>query len=95
MWRLLSVMVAVLALAGLTMLHGTTSAGPDPAKKQMVCHHSADTGGDTLIYIANQAVPAHLRNHGDCLVNSEDKTLVGQPCDRTDANNNDICDVQP
>ena len=94
MWRLLGVLVAVLALAGLTMFHGTTGADPDPAKKQMVCH--VDTVGVAhIIYISNHAVPAHLRNHGDCLINSEDRTLVGQPCDPTDANGNDICDVQP
>ena len=93
MWRVMGVLVAMLALAGLTMFHGTTKADPDPAKKQMVCHR--DSIGAHLIYISNHAVPAHLRNHGDCLINSEDRTLVGQPCDLTDANDNDICDIQP
>jgi hypothetical protein len=93
MWRLTGVLAAVLALAVLTMSHGTPTAQA-AAEKQLVCHVSDDEGAH-IIDISVHAVPAHLRNHGDCLINSEDRSLVGQPCDPTDANDNDICDVQP
>ena len=92
MWRLMGVLVAVLALAGLTMTHGTLSA--QPAGKQLVCH-VPDAQQPHIIEVSDHAVPAHLRNHGDCLINSTDRALIGQPCNATDANNNDICDVQP
>ena len=102
MWRLTGVLV-VLALAGLTMSHGTPTAQA-AADKQLVCHVTGNDGaaGDSLpgqgahiIEISVHAVPAHLRNHGDCLINSTDRSLIGQSCDPTDANDNDICDVQP
>jgi hypothetical protein len=48
-----------------------------------------------IIEVSTKAVPAHLRNHGDCVITSTDRALIGQPCDATDANDNDICDVQP
>ena len=102
MWRLMGVLV-VLALAALTMSHGARTAQA-AADKQLVCHLTGNGGaaGDSvpgqrahIIDISVHAVPAHLRNHGDCLINSEDRTLVGQACDPTDADGNDICDVQP
>jgi len=93
MKRVLGVLVAVLALGFLTMSH-SSKAGPAPEKKQLVCHQ-ADSTGAHIIEISIHAVPAHLRNHGDCLINSEDRSLIGQPCDTTDANGNDICDIQP
>ena len=101
MWRVLSVLVAVIALAGLTLSHGTTSAqpgGPKPVRegKQLVCHVTGDSLPSAhIIEISVNAVPAHLRNHGDCLINSTDRALIGQPCDSTDADLNDVCDVQP
>jgi len=94
MKRLLGVLAALLALALLTMSHSSSRAQPAPEKKQLVCHR-ADSTSAHIIDISIHAVPAHLRNHGDCLINSEDRTLVGQPCDPTDANQDDICDVQP
>jgi hypothetical protein len=104
MLRLTGVLV-VLALAVLTMSHGTRTAQA-AADKQLVCHVTGNGGadGDSLpagpqrahiIEVSVHAVPAHLRNHGDCLITSTDRSLIGQPCDPTDANGNDICDVQP
>jgi hypothetical protein len=55
----------------------------------------SDDSGAHIIEIALPAVPAHLRNHGDCLINSTDRSLIGEDCDPTDANGNDICDIQP
>ena len=93
MWRLMGVLAAVLALVGITMFHGAVSAQA-AAEKQMLCHVTGNEGAH-VIEVSVNAVPAHLRNHGDCLLNSTDRTLIGQPCDATDANDNDICDVQP
>ena len=93
----------VLALAALTLSHGTRTAQA-AADKQLVCHVTGNgADGDSLsgpqrahiIEVSVHAVPAHLRNHGDCLITSTDRSLIGQPCDPTDANDNDICDVQP
>lgn len=93
MWRLTGVLVAVLAIVGLAMSHGRLSAQP-AADKQLICHVSADEGNH-IIEVSVNAVPAHLKNHGDCLIISTDRSLIGQPCDATDANDNDICDIQP
>jgi hypothetical protein len=93
MWRVMGVLVALLALAGLTMTHGNSTAQPR-AEKQLICH-VADNAGAHIIEVSIHAVPAHLRNHGDCIINSTDRSLIGEPCDPTDANGNDICDVQP
>ena len=92
MWRMMGVVVAVVALAGLTMSHGKVSAGP-AADKQLVCHVTDDSGA-LIIEVSVSAVPAHLAK-GDCLINSTDRELIGDSCNPTDANNNDICDVQP
>ena len=78
---------------GVMSLHSTLIA-QGGQEKQLVCHKSGKSGRSHIISIAAPAVPAHLR-HGDCLINSTDSTLIGQPCDSTDANGNDICDVQP
>lgn len=96
MWRLMAVFVALAAIAGLTVVHGTGYAqqGTPAADKQLICHVTDDNGAH-IIEVAQPAVPAHLRNHGDCLINSTDRTLIGDPCNPTDANNDDICDVQP
>ena len=97
MWRLTAVMLAIAALVGLTMFHGTVQAQPPgrpAAEKTMLCHVSDDNGAH-IIEVADPAVPAHLANHGDCIINSDDRSLIGQPCNPTDANNNDICDIQP
>jgi hypothetical protein len=90
-------MLAIAALVGLTMFHGTVQAQPPgrpAAEKTMLCHVSDDNGAH-IIEVADPAVPAHLANHGDCIINSDDRSLIGQPCDPTDANNNDLCDIQP
>ena len=92
MWRPMGVLVAVLALAGLTMSHGTPTV--QAGEKQLICHVSPDEG-DHIIEVSVNALPAHLANHGDCIINSTDRSLIEQPCDATDANDNDICDVQP
>ena len=97
MWRLTAVLMAVAALVGLAMFHGTVQAQPPgrpAADKQLICHVTDDNGAH-IIEVAEPAVPAHLRNHGDCIINSEDRSLIGEPCNPTDANNNDICDIQP
>jgi hypothetical protein len=98
MWRLTGVLAAILMLGVLTMPRGTPTAQA-AAEKQLICHVTG--AGDSLgtgahiIEVSVNAVPAHLRNHGDCLINSEDRSLISQPCNPTDANGNDICDVQP
>jgi hypothetical protein len=79
------IVLAVLALLALGL--AVANAVPNPAKKQMVCHR------DTLIYVGNPAVKAHLK-HGDCLIDSEDITLVGQPCSTVDADGDSRCDAQ-
>lgn len=94
MKRVLGLLAAILALAILTMSHSSSRAAPDPDKKQLICHR-ADSTSAHIIDVSIHAVPAHLRNHGDCLINSTDRSLVGQPCNPTDSNHNDICDVQP
>jgi hypothetical protein len=102
MWRLTGVLAALVALAVLTMSHGT--AAQAAAEKQLVCHVSGHGDEDStgagparahIIDVSVHAVPAHLRNHGDCLIRSQDRSLVGQPCDPTDADHDDFCDVQP
>ena len=92
MRRFTVLLAAVFALAGLTVSHDALQA--EPAGKQLVCHVSDDSGAH-IIEISENAVPAHLENHGDCLINSSDRDLIGESCDPTDANDNDICDVQP
>jgi len=96
MWRLMALLFALAAVVGLAMVHGSAYAqnGDPAADKQLICHVTDDNGAH-IIEVAEPAVPAHLRNHGDCLINSTDRTLIGDPCDPTDANNDDICDVQP
>ena len=91
MRRLLVLSVSVLAFLGLVTSHQVLQAAAD---KQLVCNVE-DTEGALIIEISVHAVPAHLRNHGDCLINSTDRSLIGEPCNSTDANGNDICDVQP
>jgi hypothetical protein len=97
MWRTLGALVAVLALAGLTLSHATLQAQGRQVRegKQLVCHVPDSLGTPHIIEISENAVPAHLRNHGDCLINSTERSLKGQPCDPTDADGNDICDIQP
>jgi hypothetical protein len=93
----MAVLIALSAMVGLATFHGTGNAQPPgrpAADKQLICHVSDDNGAH-IIEVAQPAVPAHLRNHGDCIINSEDRSLIGQPCDPTDANQNDICDIQP
>jgi len=92
MRRLLVLSVSVLAFMGLVMSHQVLQAAPPG--KQLVCHVTGNDGAH-IIEIANPAVPAHLENHGDCLINSTNRELIGEPCDPTDANGNDICDIQP
>lgn len=86
-------MVAVVGLVALVTSHGSVSAQP-AADKQLICHVSDDPGPH-IIEVAVAAVPKHLERHGDCIINSTDRSLIDQPCDPTDANDNDICDVQP
>lgn len=91
MRRLVVLALPVLGLVGLLASHGTVQAR---GEKQFICHVSDDSGAH-IIEVSVNAVPAHLANHGDCLINSTDRTLIGEPCDATDANGNDICDIQP
>jgi hypothetical protein len=91
MHRLLGVLGVVIALGVLVMSHGTPSQAAD---KQLICHVSG-TSGAHIIEVAAAAVPAHLKTHGDCIINSTDRSLIGTKCDATDANDNDICDIQP
>jgi hypothetical protein len=90
MWKLTGVLAAIAVLAALPLSHRNVSAQPD---LQLLCHVAGD--GAHIIAVSPNAVPAHLEKHGDCLINSTDRTLVGTACDATDANTNDICDIQP
>lgn len=92
MKRLAGVCFAGLFLVGLTTSHLLWSAPPE-GSKQLVCHASEDEG-DHVIEISVNAVPAHL-NHGDCVVGSTDRSLIGKACDTTDDNNDDQCDNAP
>ena len=93
MRRLAVLFAIVFSVLGLMMSHQVLLA--QPPLKQLVCHVSGKSGRAHIIEISQNAVPAHLRNHGDCLINSTDRALIGEPCDSTDANDNDICDIQP
>ena len=97
MWRLMAAFAGVAALVVVVSFHNSASAQPNgrpAADKQLICHVTDDNGAH-IIEVALPAVRAHLRNHGDCIINSEDRTLIGEPCNPTDANNDDICDIQP
>ena len=96
MRRSLGVFVAVLPLAALVVLviPDATPPAQAAADKQLVCHVTGNEGAAHIINVADPAVPAHL-GHGDCLINSTNTDLVGDPCNPTDANGNDICDIQP
>jgi len=50
--------------------------------------------GDHIIEVSVNAVPAHLR-HGDCLIGSTDRELIGDACDSTNEDDDDQCDNQP
>jgi len=92
MRHLTILLAAALALIGVAVSHDALLA--QPPEKQQICHVTGN-GEAHIIEVSTRAVPAHLRFHGDCLINSTDRTLIGQPCDATDANDNDICDIQP
>jgi hypothetical protein len=92
MRRLTLLCVVVLGAFGLMISHDVLLA--QPPVKQLICHVTGN-GGAHIIEVSVNAVPAHLRNHDDCLINSIDRALIGTPCDPTDANINDICDIQP
>ena len=96
MWRILGALVVVSLFVGMAVFHGTGYAqqGTPAADKQLICHVD-DEQGAIIIEVADAAVPAHLAKHGDCLINSTDRELIGDECNATDANGNDICDVQP
>ena len=91
MRRLAALSVAVLGLFGLVISHDVLQAQPG---KQLICHVTGNAGAH-IIEVSVNAVPKHLEKHGDCLINSTDRTLINEPCDPTDANGNDICDIQP
>ena len=93
MLKALGFLVAVSALVGSVMFHSASPAQAR-AEKTLICHVPDNQPGH-IIEVALPAVPAHLRNHGDCIINSTDRALIGEPCDATDANDNDICDIQP
>lgn len=96
MWRLLGALLAVSLFVGMAAFHGTgyAQSGTTPEHKQLICHVD-DEQGAIIIEVADPAVPKHLEKHGDCLINSTDRSLIGDECDATDANTNDICDIQP
>src|SRR5262245_20837748 len=56
--------------------------GQPAAAKQLICH-VADDAGALIIEVAERAVPVHLRNHGDCIINSTDRALIGDDCNPT------------
>jgi hypothetical protein len=91
MWRMMGLVLGLSALVVMVSTHTPVQAGQD---KFLICHVTDDNGAH-IIEVAEPALPAHLENHGDCLINSTDRTLIGDDCDATDANLNDICDIQP
>jgi hypothetical protein len=91
MRRLVLLLAAAVGFLVSMFSHEVLQAQP---QKQLICHVSGNSGAH-IIEVSTNAVPKHLENHGDCIINSTDRTLIGQPCDATDANNNDICDIQP
>jgi len=93
MRRILGILAWLLALGAIAFSHSQSSAQPR-AEKQLLCHVTGQSGAH-IIEVSVHAVPAHLRNHGDCMITSTDRSLIGTPCDPTDANGNDICDIQP
>lgn len=94
MKRLLGLSVAAVVLVGLSTSHWLLSAPPE-GNKQLVCHVDQETGTAAIIEISVNAVDKHLENHGDCLIGSTDRSLIGQECDATDADGDDQCDTQP
>ena len=92
MWKLMAVVVGVGALVAAIGTHSPVFA--QGQEKTLICH-VADDQQSFIIEVAVPAVPAHLEQHGDCLINSTDRSLIGDECDPTDANDNDICDIQP
>jgi len=98
MKRLAGFCVAGLFLVAVTTTHLLWAAPPE-GNKQLVCHvvseEDAEEGEvDHIIEVSINAVPAHLA-HGDCLIGSTDRTLIGTECDATDAEDDDQCDTQP
>ena len=91
MWRVMGLLLGLSALVLLVSTHTPVQAKQD---KVLICHVTDDNGAH-IIEIAEPALPAHLENHGDCIINSTNRDLIGEDCNPTDANNNDICDVQP
>jgi hypothetical protein len=91
MWRLLGVLAALAVLGTLVTSHGTSLA--QPPSFQLLCHVTGPERA-AIIRVPQNAVEP-LLGRGDCLINSTDAGLVGQECNPTDANDNNICDVQP
>jgi hypothetical protein len=91
MRRLALLAVIGLGFLGVVMSHDALTAQPE---KQLICHVTGN-GEAHIISVSQSAVRAHLEKHGDCLINATADSLVGIACQSTDANNNDICDVQP
>lgn len=92
MWRAMGLLAGLAALVFVVSTHAPVQAKQE---KQLICHFDEDTQTAHIIEVAEPAVDKHLENHGDCLINSTDRELIGDPCNITDANANDICDVQP
>lgn len=86
--------LAMLALATVTPFDGTPPSRAVAADKQLICHVSGEAGAH-IIDVSKGAVSPHLVDHGDCFIDSTDRELIGEPCDPTDVNGRDICDVQP
>jgi len=93
MYRLVGLFLACVAVVGISFTHGDLAAQP-AADKQLICHVSPEEG-DHIIEVALPAVNDHVERHGDCLIGSTDRTLIDQPCDASDADGDNNCDVQP
>ena len=78
------ILLAVFAVVGFA-LAGAAKPGRLKAEKVAVCHlESVDSLGVEqrhYIIVNEHAVDAHIRNHGDCVVDPAEVVQAGEPCD--------------
>ena len=60
--------LAVFAISAPLALAGSSSGGNGPAPKVTICHMTgSETNPVVIITISRNALPAHLKNHGDLI----------------------------
>ena len=73
----------------------TASAVMAAEHKVGVCHNDQETGEYVVINISQQAVPAHLAHHGDCIIDDGD-ACTEDSCDTVSGCvHTNTCDVCP